>query len=324
MELRFDRLSKQFQNKIAVERFQYTMTNGVYGLLGANGAGKTTLMRMICTVLKPTDGDIFCNGESIGEMGKGYCDLLGYLPQNFGYYPDFSAKEFMLYMATLKGIRGRIAKSRVNELLRLVGLSEVSDQKIRAFSGGMKQRLGIAQAVLNDPKILVLDEPTAGLDPKERIRFRNLISDLSQDKIVILSTHIVSDVEYIADEILMMKKGRLILSGSPAGLTENAAGIAWSLKVSEREIRRYEAETCICNLRHLSDGIAELRIVSEEKPAPGAVCVPTTLEDIFLFYFADELDGGHVDPADERNVDCTDYVGKMGAKYSDPAERRQR
>ena len=290
LELTFDRLTKQFQNKIAVDRCSYTMTTGVYGLLGANGAGKTTLMRMICTLLKPTSGEILYNGRSIGVMGAKYCDVLGYLPQNFGYYPDFTAYDFMLYMASLKGIQGRAAKRRVDELLQMVGLSDVSGQKIRAFSGGMKQRLGIAQAVLNDPKILVLDEPTAGLDPKERIRFRNLISDLSQDKIVILSTHIVSDVEYIADQILMMKQGRFILAGSPAELTANAVGVAWTLTVPEQEVSRYEAKACICNLRHLSNG-AELRIVSKEKPAPDAVCVPATLEDLFLFHFADEFSG---------------------------------
>jgi len=288
LELTLDRLTRQFKNKIAVDRFSYTMTNGVYGLLGANGAGKTTLMRMLCTVLKPTSGEILYNGSSISSMGPKYCDILGYLPQNFGYYPEFSARDFMLYMASLKGIRGRAAKHRTDELLQLAGLSDVSHQKIRSFSGGMKQRLGIAQAVLNDPKILILDEPTAGLDPKERIRFRNLISDLSQDKTVILSTHIVSDVEYIAGQILMMKKGSLVLSGSPRELTENAAGIAWTLTVPEQEVSRYEAETCICNLRRLPDG-AELRIISKEKPAPGAVCVPTSLEDLYLYHFADEL-----------------------------------
>lgn len=288
MNLTFDQITKQFQNKIAVNAFSYTMTNGIYGLLGANGAGKTTLMRMICTVLKPTSGEILYNGSSIDSMGAGYCDILGYLPQNFGYYPDFSAHDFIMYMASLKGIRGRAAGRRVDEVLQTVGLSDVSRQKIRSFSGGMKQRLGIAQAILNDPKILILDEPTAGLDPKERIRFRNLISDLSQDKAVILSTHIVSDVEYIADQILMMKKGRLILSGHPSELTENAAGMAWSLIVPEQEVRRYEAKYCICNLRHVKSGI-ELRIVSKEKPAPNAVSVPTNLEDLFLFHFADEL-----------------------------------
>lgn len=289
MELTFDRLTKQFQNKIAVDRFSCTMTNGVYGLLGANGAGKTTLMRMLCTVLKPTSGEILYNGSSIEGMGAEYRDILGYLPQNFGYYPDFSARDFMLYMASLKGIPRRAARRRTEELLHMVSLSDVAGEKLRAFSGGMKQRLGIAQAVLNDPKILVLDEPTAGLDPKERIRFRNLISDLSQDKIVVLSTHIVSDVEYISDQIVMMKKGRLILGGSPAALTANAAGLVWTLTVPDSEVRLYEADYYICNLRHLGD-MAELRIVSKEKPAPTAQSVPTNLEDLFLYHFADELD----------------------------------
>lgn len=290
MKLTLDRITKQFQNHIAVDCFSYTMSNGVYGLLGANGAGKTTLLRMICTVLNPTSGEILYNGTSIRDMDAKYRDMLGYLPQNFGYYPDFSAHEFLLYMASLKGIQGRAAKHRVEELLQTVGLSDVSKQKIRSFSGGMKQRLGVAQAVLNNPKILVLDEPTAGLDPKERIRFRNLISDLSKEKIVLLSTHIVSDVEYIADQILMLKTGRLILAGSPAELTERAAGIAWSLIVPEQEVGQYEARNCICNLRHMTDGV-ELRIVSRNKPAPAAVPVPATLEDLYLFHFADELNG---------------------------------
>lgn len=295
MELTLDRLTKQFKNKIAVDRFSYTMANGVYGLLGANGAGKTTLMRMICTVLKPTGGEILYNGSSIESMGAEYCDILGYLPQNFGYYPDFSAREFMLYMASLKGIQGRAAKHRVDELLRMVGLSDVAKEKIRSFSGGMKQRLGIAQAVINDPKILVLDEPTAGLDPKERIRFRNLISDLSQDKTVILSTHIVGDVEYIADQILMMKKGSLILSGSPADLTAAAFGMTWTLLVPAGVVERYEINYCICNLRHIEDKV-ELRIVSKERPSPEAQCVPVNLEDLFLFYFADEIEGNDMQP----------------------------
>ena len=296
LELTFDRLTKKFHSTIAVDRFSYTMSNGVYGLLGANGAGKTTLMRMICTILQPTGGEILYNGNSIHSMGVKYCDILGYLPQNFGYYPDFSARDFMLYMASLKGIRGRAASRKVRELLEIVGLSEVSGQKIRAFSGGMKQRLGIAQAVLNNPKVLVLDEPTAGLDPKERIRFRNLISDLSRDKIVILSTHIVSDVEYIADQILMMKKGRLILSGHPAELVERASVMAWMLTVPEEAVGFYERNACICNLRHTEKGV-ELRIVADEKPAPEAVSVPTNLEDLYLFYFAEELSGASSDSA---------------------------
>lgn len=296
LELTFDRLTKKFHSTIAVDRFSYTMSNGVYGLLGANGAGKTTLMRMICTILQPTGGEILYNGNSIQSMGVKYCDILGYLPQNFGYYPDFSARDFMLYMASLKGIRGRAASRKVRELLEIVGLSEVSGQKIQAFSGGMKQRLGIAQAVLNNPKVLVLDEPTAGLDPKERIRFRNLISDLSRDKIVILSTHIVSDVEYIADQILMMKKGRLILSGHPAELVERASGMAWMLTVPEEAVGFYERNACICNLRHTEKGV-ELRIVADEKPAPEAVSAATNLEDLYMFSFAEELSGASSDSA---------------------------
>lgn len=295
MELTLNSISKQFQSHIAVDNLSYTISNGVYGLLGANGAGKTTLMRMICTVLNPTSGEILYNGANINDMGVKYRDILGYLPQDFGYYPDFSAHEFLLYMASLKGIQGRTAKHRVDELLQTVGLSDVSRQKIRSFSGGMKQRLGIAQAVLNDPKILVLDEPTAGLDPKERIRFRNLISDLSQNKIVILSTHIVSDIEYIADQILMMKKGRLILTGKPSELTKHSVGIAWSLIVPEQEVRRYEAQNCICNLHHITDGV-ELRIVSKSRPSPAAVSVQTTLEDLYLFHFADELNNSNSCP----------------------------
>ena len=296
LELTFNRLTKKFHSTIAVDRFSYTMSNGVYGLLGANGAGKTTLMRMICTILQPTGGEILYNGNSIQSMGVKYCDILGYLPQNFGYYPVFSARDFMLYMASLKGIRGRAASRKVRELLEIVGLSEVSGQKIRAFSGGMKQRLGIAQAVLNNPKVLVLDEPTAGLDPKERIRFRNLISDLSRDKIVILSTHIVSDVEYIADQILMMKKGRLILSGHPAELVERASGMAWMLTVPEEAVGFYERNACICNLRHTEKGV-ELRIVADEKPAPEAVSAATNLEDLYMFSFAEELSGASSDSA---------------------------
>ena len=296
LELTFDRLTKKFHSTIAVDRFSYTMSNGVYGLLGANGAGKTTLMRMICTILQPTGGEILYNGNSIHSMGVKYCDILGYLPQNFGYYPDFSARDFMLYMASLKGMRGRAASRKVRELLEIVGLSEVSGQKIRAFSGGMKQRLGIAQAVLNNPKVLVLDEPTAGLDPKERIRFRSLISDLSRDKIVILSTHIVSDVEYIADQILMMKKGRLILSGHPAELVERASGMAWMLTVPEEAVSFYEKNACICNLRHTEKGV-ELRIVADEKPAPEAVSAATNLEDLYMFSFAEELSGASSDSA---------------------------
>lgn len=192
MELVIKGITKQFKNKTAVDNVSLTLREGVYGLLGANGSGKTTLMRMICGVLKPTSGNIKFNGIDVSE--EKYRDLLGYLPQDFGYYPEFSAYDFLLYMSSLKGINRKRAKDKLKELLELVSLSDVAEKKIKTFSGGMKQRLGIAQALLNDPKVLILDEPTAGLDPNERIRFRNLISRLGRDRIALLSTHIVSDV----------------------------------------------------------------------------------------------------------------------------------
>lgn len=211
MKLVIDRLTKQYQNRIAVDRICVNLQKGVYGLLGANGAGKTTLMRMICGILKPTGGTIAFDGIDVSE--EAYRAILGYLPQDFGYYPEFSAMDFLLYLAALKGIPKAQAKRKAAELLELVSLQDVGRRKIRTFSGGMKQRLGIAQALLNDPKLLVLDEPTAGLDPKERVRFRNLIESLGKDSIVLLSTHIVSDVEHIADEVLMMKDGQLVYQG---------------------------------------------------------------------------------------------------------------
>lgn len=211
MKLVIDRVSKQYQNRIAVDRVSLVLHEGVHGLLGANGAGKTTLMRMLCGILKPTGGTITFDGMDVSE--EAYRAVLGYLPQDFGYYPEFRAMDFLLYLAALKGIPRPKAKRRAGELLALVSLQEEGHKKIKTFSGGMKQRLGIAQALLNDPKLLILDEPTAGLDPKERVRFRNLIEDLGRDSIVLLSTHIVSDIEHIADDILMMKEGQLIYQG---------------------------------------------------------------------------------------------------------------
>lgn len=212
MELITDRLSRQYKNRIAVDRVSVKLHKGVYGLLGANGAGKTTFMRMICGILKPSSGTVTFDGMDVSE--EAYRAVLGYLPQDFGYYPEFTAWDFLLYLAALKGIPKAQARRRAKELLELTSLQDVSRRKIKTFSGGMKQRLGIAQALLNDPKLLILDEPTAGLDPKERVRFRNLIESLGKERIVLLSTHIVSDIEYIADEILMMKDGQLIWQGT--------------------------------------------------------------------------------------------------------------
>ena len=211
MELVIDRLSKQYKNKIAVDRISLQLKPGVYGLLGANGAGKTTLMRMICGILTPTSGTVSLDNQDVST--EEYRSMLGYLPQDFGYYPEFSGMDFLLYMAALKGLEKSYAKKKIKELLELVSLQDVAKKKIKTYSGGMKQRIGIAQALLNDPKLIVLDEPTAGLDPKERVRFRNLIASLGKENIVLLSTHIVSDIEHIADKVLMMKDGQLIYQG---------------------------------------------------------------------------------------------------------------
>lgn len=212
MELKIDRITKQYANKIAVDRVSCTLNPGVIGLLGANGAGKTTLMRMICGVMKPTSGTIKLGQYDVTDSG--YRNLLGYLPQDFGYYPEFTGMDFMLYIATLKGLDKGTAKRRSRELLERVNLLEASNKKIKTYSGGMKQRLGIAQVMLNNPQLVVLDEPTAGLDPKERVRFRHIIEDIGKNSIVLLSTHIVSDIEKAADRILVIKEGQKVFDGT--------------------------------------------------------------------------------------------------------------
>lgn len=219
MELWLNNVSKKYQDKAAVDKVTLRLQPGVTGLLGANGAGKTTLMRMICGILKSTEGSIAFDGTDVSE--ESYRDVLGYLPQDFGYYPSFTGRDFLLYMAALKGMSKSAAGSRAGELMELVSLSDVANKKIKTYSGGMLRRLGIAQALLNDPKILILDEPTAGLDPKERVRFRNLIAEYGKNNIVLLSTHIVSDVEHIADRILMMKDGQITWDGTQSDIKED-------------------------------------------------------------------------------------------------------
>lgn len=287
MILTLERLSKQYGSKIAVDRIDETFGTGVYGLLGANGAGKTTLMRMICGILTPTAGEIKLDGINNLDMGEEFRNFLGYLPQDFGYYPDFKAREFMLYIAALKGLTPIRAKEKTEELLELVGLKEVAHKKIKTYSGGMKQRLGIAQAMLNDPKILVLDEPTAGLDPKERVRFRNLISDFASDRLVILSTHIVSDVEYIADEILIMKNGAFLSRGTVGELIDEILDKVWVVVADRNRADQLCEQYNIINLRHIED-MVELRIVSEECPAEGGYHATPTLEDLYLYQFREE------------------------------------
>lgn len=285
MELKTTGLTKKFGGEIAVNDLNITLSNGVYGLLGANGAGKTTLMRLLCNLQNPTSGKIYLNGKNIAGLGEKYRAMLGYLPQNFGYYPDFTAIDFLLYIAALKGLNEKTARKKSKELLEAVGLSAESKHKIKTFSGGMKQRLGIAQAMLNGPRILILDEPTAGLDPKERVRFRNLISAFAKERIVILSTHIVSDVEFIAEEIIMMKSGQIVHFGKPQEITEEISGQVWECIVSAEKAEKYAATFNTSNLRNIDGGKTILRIISDRPPMANASQVQPNLEDLYLFYF---------------------------------------
>ena len=287
MELTLDRLTKQFGARIAVDRVSATLTPGVTGLLGANGAGKTTLMRMVCDVLRPTGGQILLDGRDAQELGDEYRALLGYLPQDFGYYPDFSALDFMRYMATLKGFGNRDGYARSMQLLEEVGLADDARRKVKTLSGGMRQRLGIAQAMINNPAILVLDEPTAGLDPKERVRFRNLIAGFAQDKIVILSTHIVSDVEFIANRILVMRQGSFVLDGTPEQVVTQARGKVWECHVAAAQAESMSATMQVANVRYAADGHAVVRVVADACPTEGAASVEPTLEDLYLLVFRD-------------------------------------
>ena len=289
MELQLQNLRKQYGAKCAVNNVSANLVPGVYGLLGANGAGKTTLMRMICGVLKPTSGSISLNGKTMEQLGEEYYTHLGYMPQDFGFYPDFTAREFMLYMAAVKGLNKRQAKKRTEDLLQMVNLSDVADKKVKSYSGGMKQRLGIAQAELNSPSILILDEPTAGLDPKERVRFRNLISDFAKEKIVILSTHIVSDVSYIADTILMMKQGRFLLQEPMSTVTDSIKGKVWELLVDEKAAAEYSRNFSVVNLHH-ENNMVRLRIIEEMAPREDAQIVDPSLEDLFLYHFGEETE----------------------------------
>ena len=287
MELKMIKLTKQFGDFTAVDHMNLTMTNGVYGLLGVNGAGKTTLMRMICTLLQPSSGKILCNGKDIFKMGADYRKLLGYLPQDFGFYPEFTVKDYLLYIAALKGIRPAVAKKRVKDLISKVGLSKATNKKMKKLSGGLKRRAGIAQAMLNDPKILILDEPTAGLDPNERIRFRNLISELSEDRLVLLSTHIVSDVEYIANEIWLMKDGRLLHQGTADELIRSMPENVWRCYADKSAVPTLMKQYKISNIKSEPHGV-ELRIISRENPFPDAVMEEANLEDVFLYYFGEK------------------------------------
>lgn len=287
MKLEFKNVTKRYGMVNAVDNIDCVMEKGVYGLLGVNGAGKTTLMRMLCTIIQPSEGEILWNGDDIWKLGSDYRKILGYLPQDFGYYPDLSVYDYMIYIASIKGIKIAYARKKVEHLLNQVGMEKYSKTKMKNLSGGMVRRVGIAQAMLNNPKILVLDEPTAGLDPNERIRFRNLISELSEERLVLLSTHIVSDIEYIANEIMLMKNGKFFYTGNSKKLLSSMKKDVWQCQVDRNMVDKYMKEYIVGNIRTTEMG-TELRIISEKKPTEDAVLVEKNLEDAFLLYFGEK------------------------------------
>lgn len=288
MKLSVCNLTKDFGGKLAVNNVSFNLSHGVYGLLGPNGAGKTTLMKMMVDILDPSSGEVLLDGVRIKELDAGYRDKLGYMPQEIGVYKNFSARKFLKYIAALKGITGKTADEKIEELLDLVGLKDVGRKKLGGFSGGMLRRIGIAQTLLNGPKILILDEPTAGLDPQERIRFRNIISELSENRIVLLSTHIISDMEFIAGEVIIMRNGSILKIDTTEKLLQEVAGKVWTAVVSHSELNGLKKQYTIGNIIQRSNGI-EVRIVGDQQPSFPCEAAKPILEDVFSYYF-----GGNV------------------------------
>lgn len=288
MELCVEHLSKQFKDITAVNDISLQITPGVWGLLGANGAGKTTLMRMIAGIMNPSSGQIRYDGIPIRELGESYRDVFGYLPQEFGFYPEFTVKDYLEYVAVLKGLSDRDSKRRIGELLEQMTLSHVKNKKINKLSGGMKRRVGIAQALLNEPEILILDEPTSGLDPGERVRFRNLLSEFAHDRIVLISTHIVSDVEYIATQNAVMKGGALIAQGTTDELVKLVAGKVWTAQIPMSRLPEYERRLSIVNIRNEDNGRISIRYLAEAPCSKDSEPTSPHLEDLYLWLFPQE------------------------------------
>jgi len=279
--LETNNLGKAYKGVQALQDFNLKLTPGILGLLGPNGAGKSTLMRMLATITKPTQGTILWNGRDVVKDPESLRSVLGYLPQDFGVYPNLSAQEFLEYMAAIKGMRGAKARRKISDLLDLVNLREAARRPLGGYSGGMRQRVGIAQALLNDPQLLIVDEPTVGLDPEERVRFRNLLSDLSGERIVILSTHIVSDVESTATDIAIIHKGHLKVHARPEELLKQINGSVWEWMTTSQELPMLKQQVLVSSTIRRMDGV-EVRAVSEARPRPEAQPVEPNLEDAYL------------------------------------------
>jgi ABC-2 type transport system ATP-binding protein len=286
MVIEFQNLSKQYGNKYALKDFTATLNSGVYGLLGANGAGKTTLINILVGVLKPDGGRILIDGRDVRNIGTDFLSYIGYLPQYPEFYRDFTVMDFLMYMCALKGIPSKEGRIRAENLLETVNLSDAKQKKIGALSGGMRQRVGVVQAMLNNPMILIFDEPTAGLDPQERIRFRNLIARFSKDRLVLLATHIVSDVEFIANQVLILKEGQLIAQNTPIALENQISGTVWEVTLSDSDGQEQFSQYKISNMQRNRDNVI-LRLLSDQQPHPSAVQVRPNLEDVFLSYFGE-------------------------------------
>ena len=288
MELSVQDITKKYSDKVAVNDVSLNIEKGITGLLGANGAGKTTLMRMIADIIKPDAGSITYDGVPITVLDSEYRNIFGYLPQEFGFYPEFTVIDYLDYMAALKGLTKADSKRKIDSLLEQMTLTDVRRKKIRKLSGGMRRRVGIAQALLNDPEILILDEPTAGLDPGERIKFRQLLSEFSQDRIVLISTHIVSDVEYIATRQAIMKEGKIIRDGSTDTLVKEMDGKVWECTVDNRDIKELEKALQIVNLKNVSSDRTEIRFISDTQTINNASNVSPRLEDLYMWLFGNK------------------------------------
>lgn len=288
MELYIEHISKQFKDITAVDDVSLHITPGVWGLLGANGAGKTTLMRMIAGIMKPSAGKILYDGIPISHLKEKYRDVFGYLPQEFGFYPEFTVKDYLEYVSVLKGLNTKESKRKINELMEQLTLSHVRNKKIAKLSGGMKRRVGIAQALLNDPEVLILDEPTSGLDPGERVRFRNLLSEFAHDRIVLISTHIVPDVEYIATQNAVMKDGRLLAKGTTEELVKMIDGKVWTTLIPMDCLPEYEHKLQIVNLRNEENNQISIRYLAEEPYTDNSQPATPHLEDLYLWMFPQE------------------------------------